>query len=416
MEYNSFTHLFLSFSLLFLMVTLWLNRRQAQAVSQSFSSVPKQFSEKISLESHQKSANYTQAKLKFATKETLLSMAILLLWTLAGGLEWLDTLWRSSIDSSLWRGVAFILSFLLISSLIDLPMSLAKTFGLEKIFGFNKVTPRLFIQDSLKGLFLTFLFGIPLSLLVLYLMSITGVFWWVWVWGVLVSISLLALWLYPTYIAPLFNKFKPLEDKELNEKITTLLTQAGFSSDGIFVMDGSKRSSHGNAYFTGIGKQKRIVFFDTLLKGLSHNEVLAVLGHELGHFHHKHIRTQMMRSFSVMLVSLAMLGYLISQPWFYQGLGVSQPSDYMALILFLLIMPVFTFFISPISNQLSRKHEYEADAFAVTQTNADDLISALVGLYRDNASTLTPDKLYSLFYDSHPNASLRVNHLQGVKK
>ena len=414
MEYNLFTYLFLLFSALFLGVIYLLDRRQIKSVKQSFNQVPKQFEQKISLESHQKAANYTQAKLSFSYKQTLLSIVILLLWTLGGGLTWLDNVWYGYLDSSLWQGVGFILSFILIASVIDLPTSWYQTFVLEKKFDFNKMTPQLFIQDHLKGWLLTLLFGIPLSLLVLYLMSISGEFWWVFVWGVLVIISLLALWLYPSYIAPLFNKFKPLENEALSKKITQLLTQSGFSSNGIFVMDGSKRSSHGNAYFTGIGKQKRIVFFDTLLKGLSDDEVLAVLGHELGHFHHKHIRTQMINSFSIMLISLGVLGYLINQDWFYHGLGVEVASHHIALILFILVMPVFTFFTSPISNILSRKHEYQADAFAAKHTNADDLISALVCLYRDNASTLTPDKYYSLFYDSHPNASLRIKQLKKI--
>jgi len=242
-----------------------------------------------------------------------------------------------------------------------------------------------------------------------------GEYWWAYVWLVLTGFSLLMFWLYPTYIAPIFNKFKALDNLELKAKIDNLLNRTGFKSDGVFVMDGSKRSSHGNAYFTGIGKNKRIVFFDTLLEGMEDQEVEAILAHELGHFHHKHIRKHMITSFAISLLGLALLGYLINQIWFFNGLGIESPSNHTALILFMLVMPVFSFFIAPISNALSRKHEFEADSFAAKHTNADDLVSSLVKLYRDNASTLTPDKLYSAFHDSHPSASIRINHLKNGK-
>lgn len=415
MEFNLFSQIFLIASALYLGVTYWLNSRQISATQASFSQVPEQFSQKITLESHQKAANYTQAKLRFSFKETILGFLLLLIWTFGGGLSWLDGVWQSLTNDSFYQGIGLMISFMLIAGLLDLPSSWYRTFVLEKKFDFNKMTVKLFVTDNLKSLALTLIFGTPLIALILYLMSVSGQFWWLFVWGLLVSISLLMLWLYPSYIAPIFNKFTPLPDQELANKITALLKQAGFSSNGIFVMDGSKRSSHGNAYFTGLGKQKRIVFFDTLLKGLSHNEVLAVLGHELGHFHHKHIRTQMINSFSILLVSLAILGFLIEQPWFYLGLGVTQQSSALALLLFLLVMPIFTFFTQPLASILSRKHEYEADAFAAKHTNAQDLITALVGLYRDNANTLTPDKYYSLFYDSHPSASLRIKHLTALK-
>jgi STE24 endopeptidase len=254
--------------------------------------------------------------------------------------------------------------------------------------------------------------GLPLIYAVLYLMGEMGEYWWLYVWLVLTSFSLLMFWLYPTYIAPIFNKFKPLDNAKLKVKIDNLLERTGFKSDGVFVMDGSKRSSHGNAYFTGIGKNKRIVFFDTLLKGMDDQEVEAILAHELGHFHHKHIRKHMINLFAITLTGLALLGYLINQPWFFHGLGVNTMSNHTALILFTLTMPVFSFFIAPISNYLSRKHEFEADAFAAKHTNADDLVSSLVKLYRDNAATLTPDKIYSAFHDSHPSASIRIAHLK----
>jgi STE24 endopeptidase len=296
--------------------------------------------------------------------------------------------------------------------LIDLPFSIYRTFVLEQRFGFNKTDSKTFVVDLLKEILLTLVIGLPLIYAVLYLMGEMGEYWWLYVWLVLTSFSLLMFWLYPTYIAPIFNKFKPLDNAKLKVKIDNLLERTGFKSDGVFVMDGSKRSSHGNAYFTGIGKNKRIVFFDTLLEGMDDQEVEAILAHELGHFHHKHIRKHMINLFAITLTGLALLGYLINQPWFFHGLGVNTMSNHTALILFTLTMPVFSFFIAPISNYLSRKHEFEADAFAAKHTNADDLVSSLVKLYRDNAATLTPDKIYSAFHDSHPSASIRIAHLK----
>ncbi|MEO1939455.1 M48 family metallopeptidase, partial [Candidatus Thioglobus sp.] len=290
--------------------------------------------------------------------------------------------------------------------------SIYRTFVLEQRFGFNKTDSKTFVVDLLKEILLTLVIGLPLIYAVLYLMGEMGEYWWLYVWLVLTSFSLLMFWLYPTYIAPIFNKFKPLDNAKLKVKIDNLLERTGFKSDGVFVMDGSKRSSHGNAYFTGIGKNKRIVFFDTLLEGMDDQEVEAILAHELGHFHHKHIRKHMINLFAITLTGLALLGYLINQPWFFHGLGVNTMSNHTALILFTLTMPVFSFFIAPISNYLSRKHEFEADAFAAKHTNADDLVSSLVKLYRDNAATLTPDKIYSAFHDSHPSASIRIAHLK----
>jgi STE24 endopeptidase len=412
MEFNLFTLVFLVATLSYVVTLLWLNIRQDKAVAKSFNAVPAEFSEKITLEQHQKAGEYTQAKLLVNHFEIIFSTAVLLIWTLGGVLNWLDGIWQGLSDNTLYLGVGVIISLMIIGSIIDLPFSIYRTFVLEQKFGFNKMTIGTFIGDMFKGLLLMLIIGLPLIYAILYLMGAMGEFWWVYVWLVLTGFSLLMFWLYPTYIAPIFNKFKPLDNLELKAKIDNLLTRTGFKSDGVFVMDGSKRSSHGNAYFTGIGKNKRIVFFDTLLEGMEDQEVEAILAHELGHFHHKHIRKHMVSTFTISLLGLALLGYLITQEWFFDGLGVSTVSNHAALILFTLTMPVFSFFIAPISNALSRKHEFEADAFAAKHTNAVDLVSSLVKLYRDNASTLTPDRLYSAFHDSHPSASIRIAELK----
>ena len=412
MEFNTFTLIFLIAILGYVITLLWLNVRQNKAVANSFDAVPDEFNEKITLEDHQKAAEYTQAKLLVNHFEIIFSTVVLLVWTLGGGLNWLDTLWQAQTENTLYIGVGFIISLMIIGSLIDLPFSLYRTFVLEQKFGFNKMTAGTFVGDLGKEILLTLIIGLPLIYAVLYLMGAMGEYWWAYVWLVLTGFSLLMFWLYPTYIAPIFNKFKPLDNLELKAKIDNLLERTGFKSDGVFVMDGSKRSSHGNAYFTGIGKNKRIVFFDTLLEGMEDQEVEAILAHELGHFHHKHIRKHMMTSFTISLLGLALLGYLIDQAWFFTGLGVSTVSNHTALVLFTLTMPVFSFFIAPISNALSRKHEFEADDFAAKHTNAVDLVSSLVKLYRDNASTLTPDRLYSAFHDSHPSASIRIAELK----
>ncbi|MGY8896323.1 MAG: M48 family metallopeptidase [Gammaproteobacteria bacterium] len=412
MAFNLFTLIFLIATLSYVVTLLWLNLRQDKAVSKSFNAVPAEFSEKITLEQHQKAAQYTQAKLLVNHFEIIFSTLVLLIWTLGGGLNWLDTIWQTQGFDTINTGVLFIISLMVIGSAIDLPFSVYRTFVLEQKFGFNKMTMGTFIGDLFKGLLLMLVIGLPLIYAILWLMNEMGGLWWAYVWLVLTGFSLLMFWLYPSYIAPIFNKFKPLDNLELKVKIDSLLIRTGFKSDGVFVMDGSKRSAHGNAYFTGIGKNKRIVFFDTLLEGMEDKEVEAILAHELGHFHHKHIRKHMISSFTISLLGLALLGYLINQPWFFNGLGVQTMSNHTALILFTLTLPVFSFFIAPISNALSRKHEFEADSFAAKHTNADDLISSLVKLYRDNASTLTPDRLYSAFHDSHPSATIRINHLK----
>ena len=396
----------------YLATLLYLNLRQNRAVKKSFDSVPQDFINNISIEEHQKAANYTQAKIKIGNIEMIFSSAILLLWTIGGGIDYLDQVWQSQTDNNLSLGVGVLISIMIIGSIIDLPFSIYRTFVLEQSFGFNKTNIKTFISDIIKALLITLAIGLPMIYLILYLMSIMGDEWWLYVWAVITTFSLIMLWLYPSYIAPIFNKFKPLDDVDLKNKIEDLLNRTGFKSDGVFVMDGSKRSSHGNAYFTGIGKNKRIVFFDTLLKGMEDKEVEAILAHELGHFHHKHIRKHMASSFAISLTGLALLGYLINKDWFFNGLGVSDPSNHTALILFALVIPVFSFFVSPIGNYLSRKHEFEADAFAAKHTNPKDLVSSLVKLYRDNASTLTPDPIYSSFHDSHPSASIRIRELK----
>jgi len=304
-----------------------------------------------------------------------------------------------------------VVSMTFISYLLDLPTNLYETFRIETKFGFNRMTLSLYFKDLLKSWLITLLVLPPMILLVLWLMTHAGAYWWLSVWVVWMTFSLVMLWAYPAFIAPLFNKFTPLEDVELKQRIENLLHRNGFSSQGIFVMDGSKRSGHGNAYFAGLGNQKRIVFFDTLLEGLTHREVEAVLAHEIGHFKHRHVQKRIVMVAIISLANLALLGWLMQQSWFYQGLGVSTPSTHTALMLFMLIMPVFTFFLNPIMAWASRRHEFEADAFAAQQTEPEALISSLIRLYRDNASTLTPDPLYSAFYDSHPPAPLRIAHL-----
>jgi len=413
MEFNLFTFIFLLAILASVVALLWLNFRQDRAIKATFNEVPEGFADSISLEDHQKAGRYTQAKLVVSHFEVIASTIVLLLWTIGGGINQLDLFWGGIItDSPLVQGSAFILSIMLIASLIDLPFSFYRNFVLEQKFGFNRMSLLTFTGDLFKELLLTFVVGIPLIFGILYLMGVMGSAWWIYVWLTLSIFSLIMMWIYPTFIAPIFNKFKPLENDILNNRIDNLLQRTGFKNDGIFVMDGSKRSSHGNAYFTGLGKNKRIVFFDTLLNGMEDREVEAILAHELGHFHHKHIRQRMISSFVFSLISLALLGYLIEQSWFFFGLGISTPSDHTALVIFSLILPVFSFFITPFSNLISRKHEFQADAFAARHTDANDLISSLVKLYKENSSSLSPDKYYSAFHDTHPSATLRIKMLK----
>jgi len=413
MEFNLFTLIFLLAILASVVALLWLNFRQDKAIKATFDKVPEGFEEAISLKDHQKAGRYTQAKLLVSHFEIIVSTIVLLLWTVGGGLNQLDLFWRNlATESSLMYGSAFILSIMIIASLIDLPFSYYRNFVLEQKFGFNRMSLSTFSSDLLKELMLALMIGMPLIYGILYLMEAMGSNWWIYVWLTLSVFTLIMMWIYPTFIAPIFNKFKPLDNNSLIERIDSLLQRTGFKNDGIFVMDGSKRSSHGNAYFTGLGKNKRIVFFDTLLNGMEDREVEAILAHELGHFHHKHVRKRMIGSFVFSLLSLALLGYLIEQNWFFLGLGVSTPSNHAALVIFSLTLPVFSFFITPFSNLISRKHEFQADSFAARHTDSNDLISSLVKLYKENSSSLSPDKYYSAFHDTHPSAIMRIEQLK----
>lgn len=408
---HSFGLLFIGFFALSLIIRFWLSQRHIEHIRANRSAVPEAFSEKISLEEHQKAADYTTRKVTFGRWPMLYDAALLLLWTFGGGLELLDQSWRILQLDPIYTGMAVILSLMLIAALLDLPFSIYSTFVIEEQFGFNRTTTNTFIIDLFKGLMLTLVIGSPLIWVVLWLMEKTGELWWLYTWAVWTGFSLFLAWAYPTWIAPIFNKFKPLEEGETLNRITNLLQRCGFNSNGIFVIDGSRRSSHGNAYFSGFGKNKRIVFFDTLLESLNDDELEAVLAHELGHFKRKHIIKGMLLSIVTSLLGLWVLSWLMQNDWFYHALGVSTESTYMALLLFTMVVPVFTFLLSPLLSMLSRKNEFEADEFAAEQTDARNLIQALVNMYKENASTLTPDPLYSAFYDSHPPAPVRVAHL-----
>lgn len=409
---HEFTYLFLAFLAFGLALRSWLNVRQVRHVQAHRDEVPEAFRSAVSIEDHRKAAEYTVAKAKLGRVDMVLSAAILLVFTLGGGIDWLDQLWRQTELHPYLFGTAVILSVLLLSSLAELPLSAYSTFVIEERFGFNRSTVGLFIADLLKGFALMLALGVPLLLLTLWFMDATGEYWWLWVWALWMGFSLFLTWAFPTFIAPLFNKFSPLEDAALRERIEKLLERCGFKSSGIYVMDGSKRSAHGNAYFTGVGRSKRIVFFDTLMKDLSHDEIEAVLAHELGHFKRKHITKRLITSAITSLVALALLGWLIDKSWFYTALGISEPSYHAALLIFLLVLPVFTYPLTPLGSLFSRKHEFEADQFAVEHAQAASLESALVSLYRENASTLTPDPLHSAFYDSHPPALTRIGRLR----
>lgn len=408
---ETFSILFVLALLLSLFIQLWLTKRQAKSVLINRDSVPDAFAAQITLEQHQKAADYTTAKLSINKTELIYGSALLLVWTLGGGLDWVDSFVRNYEQSEIITGLIVIFGVMFISAIIDLPFTLYRTFKIEQRFGFNRMTAVQFMKDMITQTILTLVLAVPLIAGILWLMQDASPLWWIYVWAVLLSFGLLISWIFPTYIAPLFNKFTPLENEELRERITTLMNRCGFSSNGIFVMDGSKRSSHGNAYFTGLGKNKRIVFFDTLLETLEPNEVEAVLAHELGHFKHHHVRKGLILNAIITLVGLAILAWLIKQDAFYLALGVSNASTYMALILFSMVMPLLSIYLQPVMSYLSRKHEFEADDFAAEQSQPQILIKALVKLYRDNANTLTPDNLYSAFHDSHPPAPVRVAHL-----
>jgi STE24 endopeptidase len=391
----------------------WLALRQLRHVAAHRAAVPQEFADRIALADHQKAADYSAAKVRLGRAELFVDAALLLVFTFGGLLADFDAFWRGVFaDNAYAHGLALFASVGVAGFVVGLPFALYRTFILEARFGFNKMTPGLFVADLLRQLVLTVLIGAPLLLAVLWLMDAMGARWWLWVWAVWLGFNLLVLALYPTFIAPLFNKFTPLADGEMKTRIEALLARCGFASSGLFVMDGSKRSAHGNAYFTGFGRAKRIVFFDTLLDKLSPGEVEAVLAHELGHFKRRHVWKRIGVMALISLAFLWLLGLLIAQPWFYAGLNAGPGGTAMALILFSLVLPVFTFPFAPLLSWLSRRHEFEADAYAAQQASAAALIAALVKLYRDNAATLTPDPLHSLFYDSHPPASARIAHLQ----
>jgi STE24 endopeptidase len=410
-----FTILFVAALVAGLLLKFWLATRQIRHVAGHRSSVPVAFAQRISLAAHQKAADYTLAKARLGLLELAFGAAVLLGWTLLGGLDTLNQTLLAVLGPGLMQQLALLAAFVMIGAVIDLPFSLYGTFVLEEKYGFNKMTLKLWLMDAVKGALLGAAIGLPIAALILWLMGAAGGLWWLWAWAVWIGFNLLLLLIYPSFIAPFFNQFEPLEDAQLKERVTALMSRCGFAAKGLFVMDGSKRSAHANAYFTGFGASKRVVFFDTLLKSLTPGEVDAVLAHELGHFKHKHIVKRIVSMFAMSLAGFALLGFLSEQIWFYLGLGVRPitadiqgANSAIALLLFMMAIPVFTVFVAPLMAQVSRKHEFEADAYAVSQTDAADLKSALLKLYEDNASTLTPDPLYVKFYYSHPPASERL--------
>ena len=413
-----FTLVFCTVLVLGLLVRFYLASRQIRHVAAHRGAVPATFAATISLEAHQKAADYTMTKARFGLLEMAFGAAVLLCWTMLGGIDALNRAIAASGLAgygSLVPQLALLAAFALISGMLDLPFTLYSTFSIEERFGFNKMTFKLWLADMVKGLLVGAIVGLPVIALILWLMGSAGRWWWLWAWGSWMVFNLLVLVLYPTVIAPLFNKFKPLDDEALKARVTALMQRCGFAAKGLFVMDGSKRSAHANAYFTGFGAAKRVVFYDTLLKQLNPGEVDAVLAHELGHFKHKHIIKRIVSMFAMSLAGFALLGWLSSQVWFYTGLGVrpnmAGANDALALLLFMLAIPLFSFFISPVFSQVSRKHEFEADAYAISQTDGRDLQSALLKLYQDNASTLTPDPVFVKFYYSHPPASERLSRM-----
>ncbi len=401
------------------LLKLWLVSRQIRHVAAHRDRMPPAFAGSVSLQAHQRAADYTVAKARFSLLSTAFGVAVLVGWTLLGGLDALNT-WVFDQVQPRWGSTAYqlalLVAFVVIGSLLDLPFELYSTFRIEQQFGFNRMTWKLYIADMLKGLVVGAAIGLPLAWLMLWIMGATGPQWWLWAWGTWVAFNLLLMVAYPTVIAPLFNKFEPLADEGIKSRVQALMQRCGFAAKGLFVMDGSKRSAHGNAYFTGLGAAKRVVFFDTLLNKLTPSEVEAVLAHELGHFKHQHVKQRMVMMFAVSLVGFALLGWLSNQTWFYTALGVTPhlgaASDALALLLFMLVVPVYSSFVSPLMAQLSRKHEFQADAYACAQSSGSDLAQALLKLHEDNASTLTPDPVYVRFYYSHPPASERLAALQ----
>lgn len=419
MQSSALTLLFAAALIASLLVKFWLATRQMRHVAAHRNFVPAAFAQTITLAAHQKAADYTLAKGRFGLLTTAFGYAVLLGWTLLGGLDVLNAAVRDAIEprfGGMAYQLALLAAFTLIGGLLDLPFELYSTFRIEQQFGFNRMTWKLYVADMAKGLFIGALIGLPIAALILWIMGATGSLWWLWAWGAWMVFNLAILVLYPTVIAPLFNKFQPLADESLKARVQALMARCGFQAKGLFVMDGSKRSAHANAYFTGMGAAKRVVFFDTLLSKLTPGEVEAVLAHELGHFKHKHVTKRMVSMFAMSLAGFALLGWLSGQAWFYTSLGVqpslAAPNDAIALLLFLMVVPVFAFFISPLFAQLSRKHEFQADAYACEQSNGQDLAAALLKLHEDNAATLTPDPLYVRFYYSHPAALERLSAIQ----
>ena len=405
-----------------LALRLWLASRQIRHVARHRGAVPAAFAGRITLAAHRKAADYTIAKARFGLLEMALATAVVLGWTLLGGLDALNQALLAWLGGGMVQQLALLAAFALVSGAIDLPAQLYQTFRLEQRFGFNQMTPRLWLADLLKSTLLGAVIGLPIAALMLWLMGAAGRLWWLWAWGAWMGFNLLLMVVFPVFIAPLFNKFQPLEDESLKARVTALMQRCGFAAKGLFVMDGSRRSAHANAYFTGFGAAKRVVFYDTLLRQLAPGEVEAVLAHELGHFRHKHIARRLAGMFAISLAGFALLGWLTARGWFYTGLGVqpnlmlpgvpgSAPNDGLALLLFLLAAPVFTVFLTPLLARISRRHEFQADAYAVAQASGADLASALLKLYQDNASTLTPDPVYARFYYSHPPATERLARL-----
>lgn len=399
-------------------IKFWLNTRQVRHVASHRSAVPLAYAKTVALVDHQKAADYTLTKARLSQLDIALDATVLLGWTLLGGLNAMNQVLLSWMGPGMLQQVVLVLGFSLVGGLIGLPLSLVQTFGVEQRFGFNKMTPTLWLTDMAKGLVLGLALGVPLLWVVLWLMQAGGDNWWLWAWLALVGWQLFLMAIAPNVIMPLFNKFTPLEDESLKTRVQTLMQRAGFTAKGFYVMDGSRRSAHSNAFFTGFGASKRVVFFDTLLKQLSPAEMEAVLAHELGHFKHKHIVKMMVTSFALTLAGLALLGWLAQQVWFYTGLGVmpslTDSNNALALVLFMLVTPVFTLFFAPVSSWRSRQQEFEADAYAVSQTPGQHLSSALLKLYQDNASTLTPDPMYVKFYYSHPPASERLVRMKSA--
>jgi len=412
MTASQFSALFVAALLSNAVIKLWLAYRQLNHIAANRAEVPEAFREQINIAAHHKAADYTSTLVRFGALTIIFDTFLLLIFTVGGGIQWLSDASSHLTDSLLLQGVAVIVLVLVLQSLLEMPFDLYRTFNIEARFGFNKMTLKLYLLDAVKGTLLGAVLGLPLLFAVLWMMSAMGELWWLYVWGVWVTFNLLLLFIYPTYIAPMFNKFEPLQDEAQKLRIESLLARCGFQSSGLFVMDGSKRSSHGNAYFTGFGKTKRIVFFDTLLQRLSPGEIDAVLAHELGHFKHRHVIKRIAFTFAVSLGFLWVLAQLLHAEWFYLGMGVTTQSTAIALLLFFMALPVFTFLLHPLTSAYSRKHEFEADAYAAQQTDANELVNALVKLYQDNAKTLTPDPLYATFYESHPPAPIRIAHLQ----